>query len=68
MIVRCKTIANGELLTPGKSYRLIDAGDLGFMIFNDFGACRWYPKSNFYTFDEERDRKIGEIIKDDNSL
>ena len=66
MIVRCKSDNDsvGKLkgLTIDKSYVVTDTDPIGFRILDNELRNYWYTKELFYPIDEERNKKIEQII------
>jgi hypothetical protein len=68
MIVRCKSDNNSVSklrgLTIDKSYVVTNIDNIGFRIIDNEMRDFWYTKELFYPIDEERNKKIGEILDD----
>lgn len=66
MIVRCKSDNDsvGRLigLTIDKSYPVTGIDNIGYRIIDDELRNFWYTKELFYPIEDERDRKLKELI------
>jgi hypothetical protein len=66
MIVRCKSDKDSvnklKGLTIDKSYVVTDIDPIGFRILDNELRNYWYTKELFYSIDEERNKKIEQII------
>ena len=66
MIVRCKSDNDsvGKLkgLTIDKSYKVTDIDSIGYRIVDNELRNFWYTKDLFYPIDEERNKKLNQIL------
>ena len=66
MIVRCKSDNDsvGKLkgLTIDKSYKVTDIDSIGYRIVDNELRNFWYTKELFYPIDEERNKKLNQIL------
>lgn len=67
MLVKCKLDNDfvGKLkgLTIDKSYVVNDIDDIGYRIIDNELRNYWYTKELFYPIDEERNKKIIELLR-----
>ena len=68
MIVRCKndndSVGKLKGLTIDKSYVVTDIDNIGFRIVDNELRNYWYTKELFYPIDEERAKKINDILNE----
>lgn len=66
MIVKCKSDNDsvGKLkgLTIDKSYKVTDIDSIGYRIVDNELRNFWYTKELFYPIDEERNKKLNQIL------
>jgi hypothetical protein len=66
MIVKCKSDNDsvGKLkgLTIDKSYKVTDIDSIGYRIVDNELRNFWYTKDLFYPIDEERNKKLNQIL------
>ena len=71
MMVKCKldNVTGGKLtgLTIGKSYVVTDIDNIGYRIIDNELRNFWYSKELFHPIEIERDKKIEQILNENNT-
>jgi hypothetical protein len=66
MIVKCKSDNDGvgklKGLTIDKSYKVTGIDSIGYRIVDNELRNFWYTKNLFYPIDEERNKKLNQIL------
>ena len=66
MMIKCKSDNDsvGKLkgLTIDKSYKVTDIDSIGYRIVDNELRNFWYTKDLFYPIDEERNKKLNQIL------